>query len=69
MTRVHSLKMMRILFWCCCLLAGHISVFAQPTDGLIAYYSFDARHVTEILDLDVMGVEVTAEGGGGGRTT
>ncbi len=56
MTRVHSLKMMRILFWCCCLLAGHISVFAQPTDGLIAYYSFDACDATEDTGLGGNGI-------------
>lgn len=47
MTQVHSLKVMRILFWSLGLFLSSSALLAQPVDGLIAYYSFDNCDATE----------------------
>ncbi len=47
MTLKHSFSIMRVIFWISVFIAGSLSLAAQPTDGLIAYYSFDACDATE----------------------
>lgn len=56
MTLKLSFKLMRNLFWSFGLLLGSLPILAQPTDGLIAYYSFDACDATEDTGLGGNGI-------------
>ena len=53
-----SFKGMRWSLWFSFILAGFLSVQAQPVDGLIAYYSFDACDATEDTGLGGNGIIV-----------
>lgn len=53
-----SFKGMRWSLWFSFILAGFLSVHAQPVDGLIAYYSFDACDATEDTGLGGNGIIV-----------
>ncbi len=56
MTREYSFKLMRTLVLSVSLLFAGFSMFAQPLDGLIAYYSFDACDATENTGLGGNGI-------------
>jgi gliding motility-associated-like protein len=56
MSQEFSFKVMRTLFFGLFLVLGTLSLSAQPTDGLIAYYSFDACDATEDTGLGGNGI-------------
>jgi gliding motility-associated-like protein len=47
MTQLNSFKIMRVIVWISGLVLGSLSLAAQPKDGLIAYYSFDACNAAD----------------------
>lgn len=56
MAVMDSFKQMRILILNLSLMLSSLTLFAQPTDGLVGYYSFDACDATEETGLGTDGI-------------